>query len=262
VVNPFKDHVVILTGASRGIGEQLAYQLAGQGARLSLMARSVDALNTVADRCRALGGEALVVAGDLSIESASADLVKQTVAHYGRIDMLLYNAGMAWPGRFIEMGDLSTMHREMALNFFGLVACTHYALPHLIATKGRVVAVGSANSFFGMGGTIGYNSSKHALRGFLNTLRNEIHGTGVSVIGAYPGAVTSERYLRVMGSRAPKSAAVTPEECARQILLAAARRQRQHVFPLLIRISLILYTLFPALMDRQFAQVADWYAHE
>jgi short-subunit dehydrogenase len=258
----FAGNAVILTGASRGIGEQLAYTLAAQGARLALAARSEEQLHIVAQRCRALGGEALVVPVDLTDEEACRNLIARTVEQYGRIDTLLYNAGVAFPKRFRELTDLSTLRQEMALNYFGLAACSHAALPYLLQTKGRLVVVGSLNSFAGMGGTIGYNSSKHALRGFANTLRNELRGTGVTVTATYPGAVAVERLGRVMGQNARRARAMTPQDAAARIVSAAASRRREVVFPAMVRFALWAYRFFPRLMDRQFARVADWYVYE
>ncbi len=97
---PFKDNVVILTGASRGIGEQLAYQLADQGASLALAARGLERLEEVAERCRQRGGKALAVQTDVTDEGQCKRLIERTIEFYGRIDTLLNDAGMGYPRRF------------------------------------------------------------------------------------------------------------------------------------------------------------------
>jgi short-subunit dehydrogenase len=256
---PFKRKVVIVTGASRGIGEQLAYLLAAQRARLVLAARNTARLGEVAARCRALGAEVLVVPADLSREEACRAVVRRAVEQFGALDVLLYNAGTARPGRFAAAPDLAGLRQEMAVNYFGLAACAHEALPHLRATRGRIVGVASFNSFFGMGGTIGYNSSKHAMRGFLNTLRNELRGTGITVTTVYPGAVAGERLQETMGANAARVPSMSSARCARLILKAAAGRRREVVLTLLGKLLVLIGALFPALLDRQFAQVADLY---
>ncbi|MBL8156651.1 MAG: SDR family NAD(P)-dependent oxidoreductase, partial [Anaerolineae bacterium] len=184
---PFFDQVVLLTGASSGIGEQIAYQLAEQGARLMLTARRADRLAAVAQVCQSRGAQTTFLALDLTDPAAAERLVNETVQHYGRIDMLLYNAGGGHPGRFDALPNLESIQTEIALNYLGLIACVHHALPHLKQTRGRLVAVASFGGLMALSGSAGYNAAKHALRGFLNTLRVELRGTGISVTVIYPG---------------------------------------------------------------------------
>src|SRR5215472_8010555 len=140
---PFKENVIILTGASRGIGEQLAYQLADQGASLALAARTLEQLEEVAARCRQRGSKALAVQTDVTDESQCKRLIERTLEVYGRLDTLLNDAGMGYPRRFEKLSDLTHLKAEMELNYYGLVHCAFYALPHLRQSKGRLVAVSS-----------------------------------------------------------------------------------------------------------------------
>ena len=251
----FADNVVIVTGASQGVGEQLAYQLAAQGAKLALAARNAADLDAVAARCRASGGEAITIPTDLLEEAQCKALIAQTVAHYGRIDTLLNNAGLGFPKRFADLPDLHTMHTEMELNYFGTVACTYYALPHLKQTKGRIVGVNSFGGQIGIPGTMGYNASKHAMRGFLNTLRAELRGTGVSVSVAYLGAISTERLKKVMGDNIRKIPTMTPERTAKLIIQQAAHRRRELVMTPAGKFMLWLNKWSPALVDRILASV-------
>lgn len=246
----FTENVTILTGASMGIGEQLAYQLAEQGAYLALAARSADKLEAIATECKKRGGKAIAIQTDLTDEVQCKRLVSQTVDTYGRIDTLLYNAGAAYPTRFDTLPNLSNLKSEIALNYLGLVYCTYYALPYIKESRGRLVGVCSLNGLVGMPGTTGYNSSKHAMRGFLNTLRIELRGSGVTVSVAYLGAIRTERLKEAMGGNVNKVPTMDPRRCAELILQQAARRQRQQVMTLPGKFMVWLNHWSPALVDR------------
>ncbi len=246
---PFSEQVVIVTGASSGIGRELACQLAGQGARLVLAARSVEKLEAVAAECRQRGGQALVVQTDVTDEGQCRRLIEQTVETYGRIDALINNAGYGRPRRFAAMQHLADLKGEMELNYYGVVHCTYYALPYLRQSKGRLVGVCSFGGLVGIPGTIGYNSSKHAMRGFLNTLRAELRGSGVSVTVLYLGAIRTERLVEVMGANVDRVPTMSPERCAALILRAAARRKRQVVMTLPGKLLVWLQLAAPVLLD-------------
>jgi NAD(P)-dependent dehydrogenase (short-subunit alcohol dehydrogenase family) len=177
----FQQNVVIVTGASSGIGEALAYQLADQGARLSLAARSVEQLEAVAAECRQRGGRCLVVPTDVSEESQCRELVSQTFAEYGRIETLFNNAGISMWAIFARLQELDFLEQLMRVNYFGSVYCTYYALPYLKETKGRIVGVSSLAGKTGLPTRTGYAASKHAQVGFFDSLRIEVAPYGVSV---------------------------------------------------------------------------------
>ncbi len=248
--DPFAENVVIVTGASQGVGEQLAQQLAARGAWLALAARHADALEAVAARCRLRGGRAIAIPTDVTDPVECQRLIERALAEYGRIDTLINNAGMGYPKRFDVMRDFQTMRQEIELNYLGTAYCTFYALPYLKQAKGRLVGVNSFGGQVGISGTIGYNASKHAMRGFLNTLRAELHGTGVSVSVAYLGAIRTERLKEVMGGNIDKVPTMAPERCAALIIRQAARRQRQLVLTPSGKFLLWLNSWSPALVDR------------
>jgi len=258
-MNPFQDNVVILSGASQGIGEQLAYQLADQGAGLVLAARSLEKLEAVGSECRRRGAQAIAVQTDVTDENQCNNLIEQAVREFGRIDTLLVNAGRGWPRRFENLPDLSSLRDEMNLNYFGMVNCVFAALPYLKQTRGRIVGVGSFGGLVGLPGTIGYNSSKHAMRGFLNTLRAELVGTGVTVTLVFPGAISGEALEATMGDNARHVPTMTPERCAALVLRAAARRKRQQILTAEGKILFWLSLLIPGILDRLLNRLSNLY---
>lgn len=259
---PFRDNVAIVTGASQGIGAQIAYHLASQGARLTLAARDAGRLEEVAASCRARGGTALVVPTDVTDQAACRALVAQTVAAYGRVDTLVNNAGRGYPRLVAAMPDLADLEREIALNYLGTVYCTYHALPYLRVTRGRIVGVASFGALVGLPGTAGYNSSKHAMRGFLNTLRAELVGTGVTVTVVYVGAVRTARLAETLGPNISRVPTMEPQRCAALIARAAAQRKREEVLTLQGKALAGLYALAPGLLDRPLARLGRLYESE
>ncbi|MBI3568732.1 MAG: SDR family oxidoreductase [Gemmatimonadetes bacterium] len=254
---PFRGQVVIVTGASGGIGEQLALQLAAQGARLALAARRAEELERVARSCVAAGGEALVVATDVGDAASCRALVERTFDKYGRLDMLVNNAGLGMWAKVTEVADLSIFERVMRVNYLGAVYCTVAALPHLTASRGRILCISSLAGRTGVPLRSGYAASKHAMAGFFDSLRIELRGSGVSVTLVDPGFVGTGAQGRNLGaSGAPLGhvpidlqAAMAPDVCARAAIAAAAARRRELVMTLRGKIGLWLKLVAPAFID-------------
>jgi short-subunit dehydrogenase len=255
---PFRDNVVVLTGASLGIGREMALQLADQGAWLALAARGEEPLRQVEEECRARGGKAISVVTDVGEEAQCAALIERTVAAYGRIDTLINNAGLSMWARFDEIRDLSIFERLLRVNYLGSVYCTHYALPHLKRTRGRIVGVSSLTGKTGVPTRSGYAASKHAMAGFFDSLRIELDGSGITVTMTYPGFVSTgirERAFdgdgRPLGTSPVREHAVmAPDTCARLILEAAAARRRDLIMTPRGKIGLWLKLFAPGLVDR------------
>ena len=263
----FAGQVVIVTGASSGIGAELARQFAAAGARLVLAARDVARLETVAAECRALGGDALVVGTDVTQEAECKALVQATVAHFGAIDILVNNAGLGSSGLFEAITDLSIFERLMRVNFLGSVWCTSYALPYLRKSKGRIVAISSLTGLTGVPKRTAYAATKHAMAGFFDSLRIELHDSGVAVTVIYPGFVFSEINQRALspngtpfGENAYKRTSVETmktDECCRQILGAVARRDRDLVMTWRGKIGRMLKLVAPRLVDGMARRAID-----
>jgi short-subunit dehydrogenase len=251
--------VVCITGASSGIGAELARQCAAQGARLALAARRAEPLETVADACRAAGAEVLAVITDVTRESDCEALIARTVAHFGRLDVLINNAGLGATTRFSAITDLTVFERVMRVNYLGSVWCTAHALPHLSASRGRIAAISSLAGLTGVPSRTAYSASKHAMAGFFDSLRVELMGSGVSVTVIYPGFVFSEINRHAlgpdghpMGERAytrRSGETMSTEECARLTLRAIEARDRDLVMTWRGKVGRILKWLTPALVD-------------
>jgi NAD(P)-dependent dehydrogenase (short-subunit alcohol dehydrogenase family) len=246
--NPFRDQVVIVTGASSGIGRQVALQLAEQEAWLALAARRVVRLEEVAAGCRERGGRALVVPTDVTDEQQCRALVARTMEEYGHLDMLVNDAGISPSGRFDELPGLDVVREVMSANYLGSVYCTYYALPHLRQTRGRIVVLSSLSTVTGMPKLGAYVASKKALIGFFDSLRAELHGSGVSVTIIYPSYVDTRDPRPV--DEPPPPGAMSPETCARLILAAAARRKREEVMTMAGKLARWFKLIAPGMMDR------------
>ncbi|HTX90863.1 MAG TPA: SDR family oxidoreductase [Anaerolineales bacterium] len=256
--NDFKEKVIMISGASSGIGRELARQLAAQGAWLSLAARDAGRLELVAAECRDLGGKALAVRTDVSELAQCEAWVQRTLEQFGRVDVLVNNAGVTMWANFADIQDLSVPEQVMRVNYLGSLYCTHYALPYLRKTKGLIVGISSLTGKTGVPTRSAYAASKHAMAGFFDSLRIELAPSGVGVTMIYPGFVASEVRQRAfgpdgkpLGESPVKEGEVMPvEECARLIVRAMSRRQRELVMTLRGKLGLWLKLIAPGLVDR------------
>jgi short-subunit dehydrogenase len=254
----FRENVVILTGATFGIGQELALQLAEKGAWLVLGARNVERLKEISQRCTQLGGRAITIPTDVGVQAQCQELIEGTVAEYGKVDTLINNAGFGIAAKFGEMQDLTLFEQIIQVNFFGSVYCTHYALPYLKATRGRLVSVSSLRGKFPSATADGYGASKHAMAGFFDSLRVEVAESGVSVTMIYPGWVStgiSSRALKVDGQptgqiSVHEKGAMAAETCARMIIQAAEKRQREVVMTLKGKLGLWMRLIAPGFVDQ------------
>lgn len=254
----FRQQVVLLTGASVGIGRELALQLAAEGATLLLAARDAAKLEEVAGFCRARGAEALVAPADVSDSAACGALVARAVEAFGRLDVLLLNAGQDMGARLDELTDPAVLERLMRVNYLGPAWLAWHALPHLEASRGRIVVVSSLAGLTGVPTRTGYAASKHALHGFFDSLRCELAGSGVSVTIVCPDFVVSEIHRRALGpdgrsvgtSPIQEAKVMTAAVCAAAILRAARRRQRLVLLSARGKVGRYVRVVAPRLIDR------------
>lgn len=256
--NTFKDNVVIVTGASRGIGAAMAVQLADQGARLALAARDGQRLNAVGAECRQRGAAVLLVETDVTVSSQCQELIAKTEKEYGRIDTLINNAGRGMWARFDQVQDPTLFEQMIKVNYLSAVYCTFYAMPHLKQARGRLVGISSLAGKAGVPSRTAYSASKHAMVGFFDSLRPEVAPDGVSVTVAYPDFVASGARFRNLGpdgkpvQNAPPYAkdTMTSETCAALILRGVARRQREILMTTRGRLGPWAKLIAPGLVDR------------
>jgi len=254
----FTDQVIVVTGASEGIGRALCLALADEKAKLVLAARNEVRLEELKREVESKGGQAVVVPTDVTDEAACRRLVERAVAQWGRLNILVNNAGVTMWTRFEEITDLSIFERLMRINYLGGVYCTHFALPHLRRTGGLVVAVASVAGLTGVPTRTGYAASKHALFGFFDSLRVELAGTGVGVTMIAPDFVLSEIHRRALGAdgrplgKSPLQEAeiMTAEACAAQIVRAMGKRDRLLITSLRGKVGRWIRMFSPALVDR------------
>ena len=251
-----KNKVVIITGASSGIGKALAVEFASRGAKLVLGARRTDRLEELEKGLP--GTEILSVKTDVSVEEDCRRLIEQAVSRFGRIDVLINNAGISMRANFEEM-DLEVMHRVMDVNFYGTVYCTKFALPYLLQSKGSLVGVISIAGHVGLPGRTAYSASKFAVRGFLDTIRIENLKKGLHVLVAAPGFTASEvrkSALTASGEaqgETPRNEEkmMSAEECALHIANAVKKRKRQLILTFVEgKFTVFLGKFFPSLLDK------------
>ena len=253
-----KDLVVVITGASKGIGAELARQLAAKGAKLVLAARSAKELEEVAADCKEAGASVATVKADVTSERDCQAIVSGAMAAYGRLDVLVNNAGATMWARFEDIHDMGILKRIMDVNYMGAVYCTHYALTHLKQSKGLIVGISSLAGRTGVPTRTGYSAAKHAMTGFFDSLRIELEDSGVAVTMIYPGFVatgirenaTGPDGKPILVSPVKEGEVMSVEDCARRIVTAMERREREVVMTARGKIGLFLKLLAPSLIDR------------
>lgn len=257
-MNGYAGLVVVITGASEGIGRALALRLAPERPKLVLAARDAARLETLAAEARALGADCLVVPGDLGERAACAALVAAAVARFGRIDVLVANAGVTMWARFDALEDLSIVERTMRINYFSVAWLTHAAVPALKASRGRLAVVASLAGLGGIPERTAYAASKHAVVGFMESLRIELRDTGVSVTIVAPDYVITKAHERAAGadgrplgaSPLRQDKVMTAERCADLLAGAVLARRRLLITSLRGRLARFVRPFAPGLVDR------------
>jgi short-subunit dehydrogenase len=257
---PFAGRVVIVTGASSGVGAALARAFAAEGAHVALFARSEDALAAVAKECRHAGVEALVVPGDVTVPADGAELVRRTIERFGRLDVVVCAAGLGMRARFDELADTEVLRRLMEVNYLGVANVFLPALPHVAASAGTLVAISSLQGVVGVPERSGYVASKHAVEGLCATLRMELRGTGVSVTTVLANWVrgTNLRAKALGPDGAPRGTAAQPrdatavdlDDLTRAVLRAVRDRKRRVFVPGWTRGLAWLAAIAPRVADR------------
>ena len=252
-----KNKVIIITGASSGIGKALAFAFGQVGANIVITGRKKEPLFEVSNELTKQGINNLPIVSDVSIEADNIDVVNKTIAKYGKIDVLINNAGISMRAMF-EDCDLDVIKKVMNINFYGTVYATKYALPYIKETKGSIVGISSIAGYRGLPVRTGYSASKFAMNGFLEALRTELLHTGVHVLTACPGFTASNIRVASLGadgdskgdSMRDEGKMMTSEEVAQRILKAVKNRDRDMVLTLQGKMVVFLNKWFPKLTDK------------
>jgi len=253
-----KDKVVIITGGSSGIGKALAERFGEGGSKVVITGRHKEQLDQAVASLKGKGIDVLPVVADASIESDCARVVESAVEAYGRIDVLINNAGISMRALFEDL-QIDVFKKVMEVNFFGMVYTTKYALPYIIRSKGSVVGISSVNGRRATPERSAYSASKFAMIGFLESLRSEMLDRGVHVLTACPGFTSSNiRRSALLGngrvqgySPADESHMMAPEDVADHIYTAVVRRKRDLLLTLQGKLAVWLNVFFPRWMDRK-----------
>ena len=248
--------VVIITGASSGIGKALAEKFASEGWNLVLAARRIERLHELEKKLA--NTEVLSVKTDVTREQECKALIEKAVERFGKVDVLINNAGISMRALFSDL-DLDVIHQTMNVNFWGTVNCSKFALPWLLKTNGSLTGIISIGGYVGLPGRTGYSASKFAVRGFLETLRTENMKTGLHVLVAAPGFTASEIRMNALtadGSRqgeTPRNEKkmMTAEKCAIHIYKAIIKRKRKLILTFWEGHILILVSRF-------WVQLVEW----
>lgn len=259
--------VVVITGASSGIGKALAEKYAEEGWNVVIAARREDRLAELTNK---LGNEnVLAVKTDVTQEAECRNLIEKAVEKFGQIDVLINNAGISMRALFHKT-EMHVMQRLMDVNFWGTVYCTKFALQHLLKTKGSLVGVISVGGYLGLPGRSGYSASKFAVRGFLQTIRVENLKTGLHVLVVAPGFTASEIRKSALVSNGDQQGdtprnedkMMSADACAAHIFKAVNKRKRELILTFLEgKFTVFLSKFVPGFIDkmsyRMFAREPD-----
>jgi dehydrogenase/reductase SDR family member 7B len=251
-----KDKVVVITGGSSGIGKALAMVFGKSGSKVVITGRNEERLNDVGMELDALNIENLCLNLDVAKETDNELLVDETIKVFGKIDVLINNAGISMRALFEEI-EIDAFKKVMDINFYGTLYATKYCLPHILKTKGSVVGVSSINGYRGTPARTAYTASKFAMNGFFESLRTEVMHRGVHILVACPGftgtnirktALTADGTVQGDTPR-DEEKMMTAEEVAQHIYKAVLKRKRDIVLTTQGKLAVFLNKWMPGRMD-------------
>lgn len=258
----FQGQVVLITGASSGIGAALAREFAAEGAGVVLTARRRDRLEALASELEGRGSRALALTCDVTAEEDLAEVVKKIEEEFGRLDVVVANAGFGVIGRFEKL-SLPDYRRQFDTNVFGVLRTAKEAFPALKKSRGRFVIIGSVSGHISAPEASAYSMSKYAVRALAEALYAEWAPSGVSVTLISPGFVATEiqnvdnqgHYREHGKARVPAWIKMSAQKAAKQIVRAVAGRKREKVITLHGKLFVVLDQFFPGLMPRFFRRL-------
>ena len=252
-----KDKIVLITGASSGIGRALAFAFGREGAHVVICGRIADALQAVKVALQQAGIDVLAVTADVSVEADVKHLIEHTIVHFGRLDILINNAGISMRSMLVDT-DPAVIQKVMDINFMGTVYATRYALPYIQQTEGSIVGISSIAGYRGLPVRSGYSASKFAMNGFLEAVRTELLHSGVHVLTACPGFTASNIRFSALDAHGQskgetmrdEAGMMSAEECADHILRAVKNRKRELILTTQGKLTVFINKWLPALADK------------
>ena len=252
-----QNKVVVITGASTGIGYACAEAFGMAGASVVLAARSAEGLHKACLQLKQRNISCIAVPTDVSIEADCKNLISKAVEAYGKIDVLVNNAGISMRALFIDV-DLDVIKKLMDVNFWGTVYTTKHALPYLLKSKGSLIGISSVSGKKGVPARSGYSASKFAMEGFLECIRTENLHKGLHVLVVSPGFIATgirQSSLTSDGTSQKDSprneaAMMTPETAAKAIVQATAQKKRDLVLTSQGKLLVFLDKFIPGFMDK------------
>lgn len=253
----FENKVVIVSGATSGIGKACAFAFGKAGAKIVITGRSQPKIDNTLVQLQQAGIEALGIKADAAVQADNEQVARETLSHFGRIDVLINNAGIGMRALFEDL-DLRVFQQVMDTNFWSSVYLTKACLPEILNRKGSIVAVSSINGFRGTPARTAYTASKFAMSGFFESLRTEVMKKGVHVLVACPGFTASNiRNIALTADGTPQKESprdeakmMTAEEVAEAILEATLKRKRDLVLTGQGKLAHFLNKWVPGMMDK------------
>ena len=252
-----KNKVIIITGASSGIGKALAFALAKKGNKLVLAGRNKEKLNAVLQKMNEVNISAISIVTDVCKKEDCKNLIHKCITEFGRIDVLINNAGISMRALFNE-SDLEIIYKVMNTNFWGTVFCTKYALPYLLQSNGSLVGVSSIAGHIGLPERSAYSASKFAMNGFLESVRSENMENDLHVLIACPGFTASNiRKAALTKDGTPQKESprneqkmMTAEKVAKNIICAIDCKKDTLTLSINGKLAVWLNRFFPKLAKR------------
>lgn len=255
-MSSIKNKVVWVTGATSGIGEAIVYALAEQGAKLVISARRADELKKVAEKCK--GSEVLILPLDLADQSNFEEKKNEVLKKFGRIDILVNNGGISQRS-LVKDTSVDVDRKIMEVNYIGTVALTKVVLPQFLKQgSGKFVVTTSTVGKIGTPYRSGYSASKHALHGFFDSLRAELHDDNISVLLICPGFIQTNISINALTGSGEKlgtmdkatAAGLTPKQCAKQIVEGIiSNKQEMVIGGMKEKFGIITKRFFPSLFS-------------
>lgn len=248
--------VILITGASSGIGAAAAKLFTSEGYRVVLAARRKDQLDALAKEIQATGGETLVVPTDISQLGQIEKLVSKSLENFGRVDVLLNNAGLGRLDWLEKLDPQKDIEFQIQVNLTGLIQTARAILPHMIERKqGHIINMGSIAGLIATPTYSVYAATKYGLRGFTEALRREVSIHGIEVTGIYPGGVATEfgdkaGIKRKTNVSTPRFLKLTAEDVAKSVFRVVKKPYRAVIIPGLMRPTVWLSVIFPGMVDR------------